>query len=428
MINKSSSGKKRRFQCRCGKSWGCESFVEDVIAKSIPNHAKPVLSSPVALTITGKRVRKAVSPHVSTDSDVSSLSNSYGSASDGDAESDSADDASLGRSGESIPINMDVASIVKIVMDIVLPMMRNDIRSLVKAQVDVALSVLVAPSLSDAPSNLNEFPSLPAARLAKDLSDLPPAAPSPSRSPLPQSASEKYTTMAERLRLANPEETRKVANSIALLKRHKPLYPAQPIYLPLASPLELKHKVRRIYVKDLVHARLKDLKKLLFDMRFRLSKIVNLSYISKTTVEFLVLEDYEDGFRKLCRFYQLSIMDSLDPSEAQDRNASAGVQLGLTMAFRQRLARQAAAENDRPAVREYFREWLSDLPPLPTPPVIASTPASAALVSPLSDLPVLAALSYPSSAEVSTAALSSVPCPDESAQDVIMNEPTLTSC
>jgi len=180
----------------------------------------------------------------------------------------------------------------------------------------------------------------------------------------------KIQTLADRLR-ASAQDRPKIVHALSILHRKKlPVAPNE------ATPNDIKHKLRRVYINGLPHLRLKELKQLLFETRFALSKIVNLSYVSKSMVEFTLLEDYHDGFVAHAKRCELDVAAKIDPSVPCDPKATAAIKEQITLAFRHRLSKLASSE--RALVSGYFRDWHDSLPVRVNAPLSASPPVAPA--------------------------------------------------
>jgi hypothetical protein len=164
-----------------------------------------------------------------------------------------------------------------------------------------------------------------------------------------------YAAICKRIKIAD-EEIPLAMKSLAILHRRKPSGS-----IP-SSSVEAEHKVRRLYIGNLPHLRLSELKSHLFNLRIQLSKILNLAYVGKSIVEFLIMEDYEASFRARISLLSLNLIEKYDPSTARDPKATEEIRETVRQAFRLRLA-HIADQSTREPVRAFFRAWLDSTDP-----------------------------------------------------------------
>ena len=141
-----------------------------------------------------------------------------------------------------------------------------------------------------------------------------------------------------------------------------------------SKPLKRIHKYSkpnaysRIYVKGLNilnkkntdGMRITELKNELFERRFKLSKILNISYAGSEYTEFLILEDYSRGFKKKCDELDLEYNEDFDPSLPRMINATEELKDMILSNFIARITRiiEQTAKN---VVRNYFTDWLNNV-------------------------------------------------------------------
>jgi hypothetical protein len=128
------------------------------------------------------------------------------------------------------------------------------------------------------------------------------------------------------------------------------------------SPVDLKHKVRRVYAANLPRLPLSQLKQHMFNLRFSLSKIMNISYVGRSIVEFTILEEYEYSFLASLRRCELHVIHAYDPSKVQDKNSNEDLTEVVRGNFIARLKR-ISIDSTRDLVRAYFADWhASEVP------------------------------------------------------------------
>ena len=155
-------------------------------------------------------------------------------------------------------------------------------------------------------------------RPVHDSSPLPPhTSPNPVPATLPNldhSTSKPRTSYADALKRNHIPSTdkSKFIHAMATLQRRK-----LPTGFP--TPVDLKHKVRRIYLSNLPQLPIRELKNHLFTVRFCLSRILNISYVGRSIVEFTVHEDYEHAFKNRAKNLDLPILEKYHPGTVQDK-------------------------------------------------------------------------------------------------------------
>jgi hypothetical protein len=216
-----------------------------------------------------------------------------------------------------------------------------------------ALSLSIPPAASDvsipqvqrSPVDPLAFPSL--------------SKPSSGGSPRPS-----FSDVMKRLK-AKEDEKPAMIKSLAILQRRKSPHSS-------ASPVDLKHNVRRIYVSNLPRLRLSELKKHLYALHFALSKILNISYVGKSIVEFTVMEEYEASMKAHLKRCELPILEEYHPGKAYDPKATTEIANAVLDAFKARLA-HLAKDSARPPMKAFFEDWLqavssrTSLSPIPAP-------------------------------------------------------------
>ncbi|PVU89949.1 hypothetical protein BB561_005096 [Smittium simulii] len=162
-----------------------------------------------------------------------------------------------------------------------------------------------------------------------------------------------YAEIARNLTTNKPkEETFRLHEAIRKCAGVKPL--------SSGTKAEQTHFISRIFVQGITRMPYKDLKQILFTMRFRLSKIFSLDYVGKKTLEFTVAADYAAAMIQKVRSYPfLFVLSKVDPTMPFDKNASEATKLAVKKAFTDRLQRAFAATN-RPELASYFADLAAE--------------------------------------------------------------------
>lgn len=343
-LSLSSSGNKRRFQCSCNKSWSVTRFLESIVPHSSTH--------PVEDPHESNHPLDEITPTLNHDDVYTST----------DESSD----------GSPSPVHTKCRAIEQNAPQRI-PHANSSYSQLFQEHVQLKEHVLqmnkrmsslerILESLP--PTSLNtqlpknhhfpiltedEFPLLP-------YPSVPSLSASPS--PLPISSASSFkgrSTFADILKRVKITDTERPAalNALAVLQRRKPS--------PLTnSPIDLKHKIRRIYVGNLPRLPLSELKKYLFTLHFSLSKILNMSYVGRSIIEFTIMEDYERSMLAHLNRYEFPILQNYHPGKAQDPKASSEVANSVFSSFKARIQR-LAEQSRKNSVKEYFSDWLESI-------------------------------------------------------------------
>jgi hypothetical protein len=111
-----------------------------------------------------------------------------------------------------------------------------------------------------------------------------------------------------------------------------------------------------VYVAGFQRMKISEVKKHLFSLHFMLSKIGNISFVGKSTIEFLVFKDYQKSFQSRCSILGWEVLDKYDPSKPSDLNATSLVAEKVKSAFLTRLKTNVETSN-RPLVKKFFSDW-----------------------------------------------------------------------
>ncbi|PVZ99089.1 hypothetical protein BB558_004900 [Smittium angustum] len=146
-----------------------------------------------------------------------------------------------------------------------------------------------------------------------------------------------------------PEEIKKMQAALRKLSGVKPPYSG--------TKAEMKHKVSRIYVQGIQRMPFRELKKALFDMRFRLSKIIHIDFIGTKTSEFTVYMDYAASFvTKMKSLKIFKVLDKVNPAKPLDPNPNNEIRQAVFNSYTNRIQRAYDS-----STRVDFKAYLLDL-------------------------------------------------------------------
>ena len=117
----------------------------------------------------------------------------------------------------------------------------------------------------------------------------------------------------------------------------------------------------KIYVSGLPFVPIRELKSHLFKLHFMLTKIYHMSYVSKTTVEFLIPSDYNASFRSKCTTYEFNIMAKYDATKPFAQNASKEVVDKVRQGFISRLEKALKNKAINKMASMYYAKWLKEV-------------------------------------------------------------------
>ncbi|PVU87626.1 hypothetical protein BB559_005958 [Furculomyces boomerangus] len=153
----------------------------------------------------------------------------------------------------------------------------------------------------------------------------------------------------QRLKSGSNEEITKFSEAMRLLAGVKPL--------GTGTKSEKKHKVARLYVQGITRQPIHRVKKLLAILKFRLTKILHMDFIGKSTLEFTVMEEYARSFVTHIKAFEfMTIMPKIDPSKPMDFMATEETKEIIKQAFQRRI--NNAIQNTN---KQDLREYLIDL-------------------------------------------------------------------
>lgn len=123
------------------------------------------------------------------------------------------------------------------------------------------------------------------------------------------------------------------------------------------------NKLKTIYVTGFQRMAISEVKKYLFTLRFTLSKIINISFIGQSTIEFLIFKDYVHSFHARCSIFGWKVLpEEYDPSKPSDPKAGTNSEISekVRSAFLTRI-KATIVSSSRPIVKEYFSTWYSKI-------------------------------------------------------------------
>jgi hypothetical protein len=135
---------------------------------------------------------------------------------------------------------------------------------------------------------------------------------------------------------------------------------------------ESSEELSRIYVRGPRKGKLGELRKSLMTLRFRVSEILNISFVATNIMETLVSKGYESEFKKQAESFNWEIITKYDPSNPMDVSATEETKNIVKEAFIRR-THHVINTTTKPAVRNFYITWLSGRNiPLPRAPSSAS--------------------------------------------------------
>ncbi|PVU85812.1 hypothetical protein BB559_006809 [Furculomyces boomerangus] len=164
-----------------------------------------------------------------------------------------------------------------------------------------------------------------------------------------------------RLKGGNNDDINKFSGAMRLLAGVKPL--------GTGTKSEKKHKVARIFVQGITRQPIHQVKKSLATLKFRLTKILHMDFIGKSTMEYTLMEDYARSFVTHTKAFQfMTVMPKIDPSKPMDLMATKETKEIIMQAFQRRI-NNAIQNTTKSSVRDYFID-LADEHELVVDPII----------------------------------------------------------
>ena len=165
-------------------------------------------------------------------------------------------------------------------------------------------------------------------------------------------------------------------------------------------------KLSKVYVQGIGRMPISQVRLHLKSLRFRVSRILNISFLGANTAEFLLTADYVGGFKRrigvIGQATRWRLLDTFDAAALADPKADPATKQRVQDAFIKRV-HHIILKTTHPAVKASYETWLRDLN-LPLP----SSPAPAGLSGP----PGPPAPSLPAGGQpASSSAQASVPTP-----------------
>ena len=141
-------------------------------------------------------------------------------------------------------------------------------------------------------------------------------------------------------------------------------------------------KLFRVYVQGIGRMPIGKVRSYLKDLRFRVSRILNISFLGSNTAEFLLTADYVGGFKRrvetIGQATRWRILDTFDAAAMADPKADPATRQRVQDAFLKRV-QQIILKTRHPAVKANYEAWLRSLDlPLPSPTPVAVAPGASA--------------------------------------------------
>jgi hypothetical protein len=128
----------------------------------------------------------------------------------------------------------------------------------------------------------------------------------------------------------------------------------------MRGPMEKKHGLCRVYADGFPQMAISELKGHFKTLHFVISKIRNIAYVSRSTIEFLVQPDYLARFKRDLKKGGWKILDKYDPSVPINKEVPEDIKNRITSAFHHRLIRLATT-GSREDVKAFFANWATSL-------------------------------------------------------------------
>ena len=164
-------------------------------------------------------------------------------------------------------------------------------------------------------------------------------------------------TFAEIVGQSIPKRKDAVENLLKVTNRYQALYAP----VPTRFEPETEFKTRLMYVNGFSFIKIKDLRSKLYEMHFIMSKIYNIRWIGKFTLEFLIDESYAKAFEKRIEEFKgfINIAPTYDPRKCKDAsNASVERQHEATRRFAINAAKIVATTN-REKVKLFYQSYIN---------------------------------------------------------------------
>ena len=155
-----------------------------------------------------------------------------------------------------------------------------------------------------------------------------------------------YLEMAQKVKHIPEDRKKQVADALAAL--HRP-----------PRTLDQAFRVKRVYVSNMLFQKVSSLKKLLTTCDFEMRRIVNISFIGKSVVEFMIHESYTRAFLDSLKMFDFKIMDKFDPARPKKEDAPKDVKDAITARYVARIS-NIARQCPRTDVRKYYCNALRD--------------------------------------------------------------------
>ncbi|PVU87637.1 hypothetical protein BB559_005728 [Furculomyces boomerangus] len=152
-----------------------------------------------------------------------------------------------------------------------------------------------------------------------------------------------------RIKNGTKEEVDKLHSAIRKIAGVKPL--------GTGTRAEVKHKVARLYIQGISRQPIREVKESFAIMRFKLSKILNMDFIGRSTMEITVMEEYARGLVAHTKAFPfLTVLSKVDPAKPMNPEATQLTKDLIRQAFYRRI--QASVEK---TTKPIFKQYLLDL-------------------------------------------------------------------
>jgi len=425
MISLSSASGRRRFQCKCNRSWGCQSFLDNfnekyqTIGQSSPNGSsnakKNIIYDPndpvVIINIKKKKsipIPQSESPtDIMVNEEIILGQNSYNTTiskiSDTESKTENSDTELINDQQQKKKFASANCEVVNgnncpsPIANLDLQNQVNHLGSMVSTLIGLITNLVSAPNYAEKerdnviktlrtlgfPSPYSQSSPNESISSKRKLSTSSSSQNSLnnnniksssryaalSESGISQDSSSSSLSFAEMARLNNiPQEDFDKftsARQAVAFKRSGPIRPANEKVSP-DCPLV------SVYASGFSRIPISQLKKHLFTMRFSLSKIVTLSYIGTSIIEFIIIQDYEKILIQKLKKLNFEVLEKYDPTVPTNPLADQETKERIKSACIQRVQRLADTVV-LPSAKNFFEQWLNMLTKKPSPTMVETS-------------------------------------------------------
>ncbi|KAK9759784.1 hypothetical protein K7432_016859 [Basidiobolus ranarum] len=124
-----------------------------------------------------------------------------------------------------------------------------------------------------------------------------------------------------------------------------------------STQAEVKHQCCRVYLRGIQHQPIQEVKSILYDLRFQLSKIWSIDFIGKNTLEFTLSASYAHSFViHSKKFPFLTLLSKVDPTKPLDPLALPEVASKVKAAYIKRIQQSYILSNSK-----IYKDYLAAL-------------------------------------------------------------------